>query len=160
MAIFVFASFFSLLSDSGLAVAIIQRKVRSDQDIFSLFVIAVIIGSLLGLLFGIVVGPISASFYNNQVYISIAWLLAVSLFLYSTSIVSWALLFRDKRFKTIGFSNFLLQILSPLFAIYLAWKGFSGYSLIYQSIFSSALRFIIVYFLAPVKFYKKINFEL
>ncbi len=158
VAVFVFVSFFQLISDSGLAAAIIQKKSLSDRDIFSLFIITIILGVFLAVIF-ILSAPVVAGFYNNPEYLKIVPLLSISLFLYSAHIVPSAALYRDKRFKAVGIANFSVQILSSLFAIYLAWKGYSYYSLVYQAIFQSVIRFIIVIWISPIKMYKEINFS-
>ena len=158
VAVFVFVTFFQLISDSGLAAAIIQKKELSEQDIFSLFVFTVISGIILAILFALA-GPIISNFYGNKEYTKISALLSISLFLYAIHIVPSATLYRDKRFKAIGTTNFVVQILSALFAIFLAWKGFSYYALVYQAIFQSLIRFVIVIWLAPITFYKRIGLK-
>ena len=159
VAVLVFVSFFQLISDSGIAASIIQDKELTTQEIFSLFVISLILSVLLAIMF-FLLGPLIANFYKNNEYIKISALLSISLFFYTAHIVPWATMYRDQRFKAIGYVHLIVQILGAIFAIILALKGFSYYSLVYQSILQAASKFFIVIFLAPVSFTKQINFRI
>ena len=157
VAVLVFVTFFQLVSDSGMAASIIQRKELTQQEIFSLFIVSVILAIALAVAF-ICMGPLIAKFYNNKEYIKISVLLSISLFFYTAHIVPWAMLYRDQRFKAIGYVQLIVQILGTVFAILLALKGFSYYSLVYQSIIQAASKFIIVIFLSPISFTKEREF--
>lgn len=157
VAVLVFVAFFQLISDSGIAASIIQRKDLTLQEIFSLFIISIILGLALAALF-LFAGPLIANFYNNNEYIKISALLSITLFFYTAHIVPWATMYRDQRFKAIGYVHLTVQILGAIFAIILALKGFSYYSLVYQSILQAFGKFIIVIFLAPISITKEIKF--
>lgn len=157
VAVFVISAFFSLISDSGLAVAIIQKRELTSQDIYSLFIITLFSGIVLSSVFALS-GPLISDFYNNSVYLKITPLLAISLFFYSAHIVPSATLYRDNRFKAIGIITFTVQFSSAILAIILAWQGFSYYALVYQAIFAAVLKFLIVIILSPVRLHRKINF--
>jgi polysaccharide transporter, PST family len=158
VAVVVFVTFFQLISDSGIAAAIIQRKDLTIEEIFSLFIVSLILSTILAILFSLA-GPLIAKFYNNQEYVKICILLSISLFFYTAHIVPWATMYRDQRFKAIGYVHLTVQILGAVLAIILAMNGFSYYSLVYQSIFLAASKFLIVIILAPITFVKRIRFE-
>lgn len=158
VAISTIAGFFILLSDSGFAVAIIQRKDLNNIDLYSLFIITILIGIFLGTIFWLS-GPLISKFYDNNEYDKIAGYLSISLFFNSLCTVPSAILFRDKRFRAISLANLSVQISAALFAIFLAIKGFSYYSLIFQSVFQAFLKFLIQFILAPVKFYRQVSFK-
>jgi PST family polysaccharide transporter len=67
-------------------------------------------------------------------------------------------MYRDQRFKAIGYVHLSVQILSAIIAIILALNEFSYYSLVYQSIIQASSKFLIVIFLAPVTISKEIHF--
>lgn len=157
VAVLVFVTFFQLISDSGIAASIIQRKELTSQEIFSLFIISIILSIVLAVLF-ICAGPLIANFYNNKEYIKISALLSITLFFYTAHIVPWATMYRDQRFKAIGYIQLIVQILGTVFAIILALKGFSYYSLVYQSILQAVSKFFIVIFLVPISKTKEIKF--
>ena len=150
VAVFVIIYFFQLLSDSGIAASIIQRENINNSEIFSLFIVSISVGLLLAGFF-ISIGPLIASFYRNLEYKKIVPLLSISLFFYTAHLVPWAILYREKRFKTIGIITITVQLLPAVLGIILAFNNFGYYSLVYQSIFQSVLKFIIVLFISPIK---------
>lgn len=149
VAVFVIIYFFQLLSDSGIAASIIQRKDLTESEIFSLFLISLLIGLVLSVSF-LTLSPLIAAFYKNNVYYKITPLLTIALFFYTAHLIPWALLYRKKKFKTIGIVQTIVQIVPAILGIYLAFNNFSYYSLVYQSIFQSILKFILVLYLSPV----------
>ena len=153
VAVFVITYFFQLLSDSGIAASIIQKKDLTESEIFSLFIISLLIGLVISVSF-LTFGPLISEFYNNPVYNKIIPLLSISLFFYTAHLIPWAMLYRNKRFKTIGIVQTTVQIIPAILGIFLAFNNFSYYSLVYQGIFQSVLKFILVLYLSPLKFSK------
>lgn len=159
VAVFVITYFFQLLSDSGIAASIIQKKDLNESEIFSLFIISFLIGLIISVSF-FTLGPSSiSSFYKNPVYNKITPLLSISLFFYTVHLIPWALLYRNKKFKTIGIVQSIVQIIPAILGIILAFNNFSYYSLVYQSIFQSILKFILVLYLSPIKI-SKLDFSI
>ena len=154
----VFINFFQLLAESGLSAAVIQRKDFSYNEFYSLFLITIGIGLLLGSLF-YVAGFLIADFYENNVYQNIAHLLAISLFFNALNTIPSAMIFREKKFKEIGIRDICVKIASGILSIILAFKGFSFYSIIYGNILSAILIFILNLHLSKLKISRKINFR-
>ncbi|WP_202928159.1 lipopolysaccharide biosynthesis protein [Cyclobacterium salsum] len=147
----VFITFFNLLSDIGIAPAIIQSQNLGRDDIQSIFSFSVIIGFLLAIIFYLSSEAI-ASFYNEPELVNVGHLLSITLIFNTFKIVPQALVVKKLQFKHIGIINVSIQLLSGILAIYLAYTGFSYYALVYKSIFDSVLLFILFYWMAKLNY--------
>ena len=152
----VFTNFFYILSDSGLSVAVIQKRSFSNKEFFSLFILTFFLGISIATIFYFS-GYLIADFYNNTVYVNISALLSISLFFNTINTVPAAILLRQKKFKEIGIRKVTVQIVTGIFAIYLAYNNFSYYSIIYRSILVSILIFLFNLKLSGLKFTRNIR---
>jgi len=146
----VFLAFFNLLSNFGIGPAVIQKKELSDEEISSIFSFSILFGFGLALIFYFI-SPMIASFYNNDVITDIARLMSLAILFQSLKVVPNALNLKKLRFKEIGIISIAVYVVSGIVAIILAYKGFSYYALVINSILSGLLAFIAFYILEPVK---------
>jgi teichuronic acid exporter len=146
----VFTSFFNLLSNLGIAPAIVQNKSLTEQDISSIFSFSIAIGLFLSAIF-FFIAPFIASFYNEPVLISLSRLMALGILFYSLQAVPNGLNRKMLRFKQIGIISVVVNIVCGIIAIILAYIGFSYYALVINSILTGFFTFIAYYILSPVK---------
>ncbi|UIK34915.1 lipopolysaccharide biosynthesis protein [Lactobacillus amylovorus] len=137
----VFTTFFTILSDIGLSVAIVQIKSLTKDDINNIYTFTVYLSIGLMIAFALFSYGI-ADFYDNKVYIKIGQLLSISLLFDSLNMVPNGILNRNKEFITIAFRTVIVYVLSVVVTIVLAFLGFSYYALVFQAILSSFLTFI------------------
>jgi teichuronic acid exporter len=137
----IFASFFTLISNMGIGPAIIQNKSLDKIDLNSIFSVTVISGFLLGLVFIILSFPLSR-FFSNESYIIIGYLLSISLFFNTINIVPASLKLKDKKFRLVAVRTTMITLISSIISIYLAYIGFSYFSIVINSILISILSFI------------------
>lgn len=154
--IIVLIYFFNILSDFGIGPAIIQNKELSQKDIESIFSFSIYLGMFLTILFCFSAEFI-ASFYKNEKLVLITRLLSLSVFFFSIRIIPYSLNLKKQRFKQIGITTVVVQIISGVVAIYLAYNDYSYFALVFKSIFDSFCTFIIFFILAPVKFQFRID---
>jgi len=146
----VFVTFFSLLSDFGLGPAVVQNRNLSNEDIKSIFSFSILLGVLLAsLFFG--AAPFIANFYEEPKLINISRLLSLAILFHSLQIIPKALNRKQMRFKQIGIISVSVQMVSGVFAITLAFYGFSYNALVLKSIFDGLVTFIAFYWLSPIK---------
>lgn len=124
--------------DSGFGIALIQRKEINNADLSTVFYTNLVISSLVFLAFfwG---APLIAMFYAEPKLVELVRVLSVLLLLYALSIVQNALLIRDLRFKfrtTIEFSS---QIISGAVGIYLAYRGYGVWALVWKTLINQLL---------------------
>jgi PST family polysaccharide transporter len=155
----VFVFFFLILSTFGLATAVIQKQHLSSQNIYSLFIITIILGIGFSLIF-FASAPIISSLYNDNEYIKITRLLSVSMFFHTVNSIPLAILTKEKKFKTIGIVTFWVGLTTGIFAILLALNDFSYYSLVYKSILESFLVFSIYFRLSKIRILGRVSFKI
>ena len=154
----VFTTFFASLSDIGLSTAIIQKKELDNDDVNSIFSLSVYYSFVLAIIFIILAWPIS-QFYGSDVYLNICLILSISLFFDALNTVPNGIMNRDKQFKKIAFRTVIVYVCSSCVAIYLAFKGWSYYSLVVQSVIYSIVTFIWNYCTTKPKFRLKIRID-
>ena len=146
----VFTTFFNLLGDIGIGVGIVQNQKLTKKHIDGIFIFCVIIAFLSAFIFFIFKGVIS-NFYENEEYNRIITLLAISVFFFIANIVPQSLLRKEKKFKTIETILVFVNLVSGIFAIVFAFKGYSFYSLVFQSIIKAIGLFVANLFFSKFK---------
>lgn len=154
----IFIAFFNVLSDVGIGVAIIQRKDLTKTDFNHLFSITVYIGIVLAVIF-FCMSKFISNIYDNSQLLYVCRLLSLLILFTCLKIVPMNLLYREKKFKYIAFTNFSVQILCGLAAIVTAYWGWGVYALVLSSILSSLLLCIIYSFKYHCHFNLKIDFS-
>jgi O-antigen/teichoic acid export membrane protein len=149
--IMVFITFFNLLADMGMGPAIIQNKSLTSKDNSTIFNFTIILGLFLSIFFYLFSYFLS-NFYSNDEYITISKYLSLSVLFYSINIVPQAILKKDRRFKTLGLIQIIINLIIGIVTIYLAYLGFSYYSLIWQAILRSFILFILFFSYSGLKF--------
>ena len=135
----VFIVFFSLLSDFGIAPAIVQFRQLTQSDLRSIFGFTFWVGLLLAILF-YAVSPLVAGFYEKETLQNICRLLSFQIFFNTLNIVPNALLFREKKFHIVAYRNVSIQISCGLLASWVAYKGGGIYALLISPIVGSLLN--------------------
>lgn len=156
--VMVFITFFNLLSDLGVGPAVIQNKTLDKKDISNLFIFTGFIGIASGIGFFYFSYFISY-FYQNNEYINIGRLLSLAVFFYTFNIIPLALNRKRKKFKLVGIINILTTLVSGSIAIYLAYKGFSYYSIVYRAIFNSFFIFLFNLIYSKIKIFFSFDFS-
>lgn len=152
----VFVTFFNLMSDFGIGPAVIQNQSLNDNDTSSIFSFSILVGITFAGLFYFA-APLIADFYNEEALYNVTRLLSLAVLFYSLQIVPAAVLKKKLRFKVIGIITVLVQVVSGTTAIYMAYAGYSYYSLVFKSVLDSLLTLIIFYYICPIRVSIKIE---
>lgn len=139
--IMVFTAFFSLMSDIGIAPAVIQSKTLNPRDVLNYFYVSIALGIGLSALF-VALSFVLVQFYDNQVYVQLGYWLTITILFSSLRIIPTALLSKEKQFKSLGILRFTAALLSGVVAIVMAYQHFSYYSLVAQSIVYAVVLFV------------------
>lgn len=150
--------FLNIFSDLGLGVAVVQRKDLTKDDISSIFSVTAYIGIILGSIFFIGARPV-ANFYNDTQLVNICHLMSIGMLFSSLNVVPNALLLKEKRFKFIALRTLIIQIILGILSIFAALAGAGIYALMFDSVFSGILVFIVTYRIYKIKFTLKINMK-
>lgn len=136
----VFTSFFTVMSNMGIGPAIIQNKQLTEEDISNIFSFNFYVAIITAVIFAVFSVPLS-KFYENNVYISIGCMLAISLFFHTMNIVPHSYLLKQKRFMAIGIRMVVVTVTSYGVAIVLAYKGYKYYALVWQAVIYAFVSF-------------------
>jgi len=131
------ASVFIIVSyvfvDSGFGTALIQRKNCTNSDYSTVFFLNLFVSVIVftGLFFA---APSIANFYNTSELINIVRVLSFLLLFYAMTLVQNTIIIRDVNFKLKTRIELISQILSGVIAIYLAYKNFGVWALIWKAL--------------------------
>lgn len=152
----VFIAFFNILSDIGIGVAVIQRKDFTERDLDHLYSLNIYIGLILSSVFFASSGIIS-SYYGNDQLLYVCQLLSLLILFTCARTVPMNLLYREKRFKYIAFTNFLVHVGCGIAAIFAALSGWGVYALVLSQVFSSFFLYVIYSFKYRRHFYFRVD---
>lgn len=137
----IFLSVSQTFVDCGFSNALIRQKNVSSADYGTAFVVNFVISlAAFGVLFGI--APFVASFYNMPELLPIMRSIAVTLIINALYTVHKVRLTKKVDFKTQSKASFSAALISGVFGIILAYKGFGVWSLVYQAICNSVLNLL------------------
>ena len=137
----VFIALFNTLSDIGIGVAVIQRKDFTNTDLDHLYSLSIYLGLFLSFILFLSSSAIS-SFYNNNQLLYVCELLCMLVFFTCARTVPMNLLYREKKFKYIAFTNLFVHVLCGVAAIIAALMGCGVYALVLSQILSAFLLFV------------------
>lgn len=154
----VFISFFSMLGDMGIGPAIIQNKSLDEKEVSNIFKFS-IFGAIIIALGFYFFSYFIAFFYNNKIYIGLGRLLSVSVFFSICNIVPNAILYKAQKFKQVGIVNIIVNVVVGILTIFLAFKGFSYYALVFDSILKNLFLFILCFKICTIKVIKGYSYS-
>lgn len=137
-AMLIFISMSVMLVDSGFGGAIVYKKNISQNDINTLFYT----NSFFSLILYLIIyscAPYIEKFYGIKDFALYLRILALTIIVYSFSIVQVAMVNRNLEFKKSSVINLLSCIISNIIAIILAYNGLGVWALILQSLLNAAL---------------------
>lgn len=137
----VFVVFFQLFCDMGFGTAVIQDRELTIKQTNDIFTWTIYIGIALQVLFIGASFPI-AYFYEDSIYIPLGIILSFTLLLNALNMIPNAVMLKLKRFKSITFRTITASIIASLLTIFLAFKGWGVYALVFQSLFTILIVFV------------------
>lgn len=153
----VFSTFFTTFSDMGFGAAIIQKKELTEKDVDNIYSFTVYSSIVLMVIFVVCAFPIAA-FYREQVYVSLGWMLSISLLFNALNMVPNGILNRNKKFISIAIRTVVVYVGSAIVTIILAFAGLRYYALAIQAILTAFFTFVWNYVTTKPHF--KIKFEM
>ena len=154
----VFITFFNLFSDLGFGIAYIQNKYLDENDRNNLFTFLVYVGIALFAIFFVFAYGI-ASFYGDDIYVPVAQLLGVNLFLTAVNVIPSADLLKNQKFLTLGIVQAISGTVAAICAVIFAKNGLSYYSIVFQGIINTCLICVTNLILVRPRFVFKIHLE-
>lgn len=125
--------------DSGFASALIQKKDRTEIDYSTVFYFNIIISLVLYAIF-YVSAPLIAAFYNIPILTDVTRISTLSIIIGGLTIVQQAKLTIDLNFRLQAVGTLSASIISGVCGIFMAYKGFGVWALVFQNLFNAFLR--------------------
>ena len=134
----VFTGLFSLLSDMGVGVAIVQYRDLTEEDYGALFGFSVLLALGLTAAF-CAASPLIAAFYGDPRLIALCCAASPQLLFATLNMVPSGLMLKERRFDAIGIRLVCATVVSGAVAIGLAVAGAGCYALVVQSALSALI---------------------
>ena len=138
----IFITLVQLFIDSGFSRAIITNQKRTQKDLSTAFFFNIGIG-IIGYLILYLASPWIACFYNMPILSSILKVTGVGVIINSLNIVQVAHYSINLDFKTPAKISIICNLFTGCLGIYLAYKGFGVWALVFQSLGGSLLSLIL-----------------
>jgi teichuronic acid exporter len=148
----------SVITDSGLSVALIQRKEVTDYHYGSVFYFNLFTGGVLTILFFLLSGVI-ADFYNQPVLKPIIKVLSLNFIIDSFIRVKSAWLKKKLKFNILNKAKILSFFLGGIVGVVMAFFHYGAWALVFQSITTGIIRNIYIIFFSGFKLKLKYSFK-
>lgn len=148
--VMIFVAVSQTIVDSGFSMALVQSKTVKDIDYNSVFYLNLVIGLVMfvTLFFS---STYIADFYDNQQISILIQSLSFNFLINACSLVHYAKLNRELKFKTITQLNISSVFISGVIALIMAYSGFGIWSLVAQILIKSIIFSGTVWFVAAWK---------
>ena len=147
--------------DSGFGSALIRKKDCTDEDYSTAFYFNIAVGIACFLILYLF-APLIASFFDTPILKDIVRVLSINLFINSLTIVQGARLTAAIDFKSQAKVSLITTILSGGIGLAMAYNGFGVWSLVYQSVASTAIRAVLLWIIThwrPQKRFSRQSFR-
>lgn len=152
----IFTNLFVLLSGMGIGPAIIQKRNLNKEDYDNIYTFSWYFALLLAIIFSIL-GFFLARLYNNNNYVFIGLILALSLLFNTVNMVPNGLLLKNQEFFKIAIRTISINVICGFLAVLMANFGFKYYTLVFNSLFNAVAIFLWNKFSIELSFKKRIK---
>lgn len=130
--------------DSGFGSALIRKNDCDDVDYSTAFYFNIVVAliSCLGLS---IFSPVIADFFNTPILKDIVKVMSLNMLIGSIAIVHGTKLTHSIDFKSQAKIGLVTAILSGLAGVFMAYKGFGVWSLVYQNLIATVLRVVFLF---------------
>ena len=132
--------------DSGFGSALIRKKDCTDADYSTAFYFNIVVGIVCFLIL-FLSAPFIANFFETPILKDISRVLGIGMFVNSLTLVQGAKLTAALDFKSQAKISLITTILSGIIGITMAYTGHGVWSLVYQSISSTIIRTILLWYI-------------
>jgi O-antigen/teichoic acid export membrane protein len=137
--------FVSLFAEMGLASALIQKKDLEERHRSSIFWFNIAAGAFVAALVA-TSAPLIARFYEAPQLVPMLRVVAINFVIGAFCLVQSAILTREMAFRKINIIGTIAMTVAGVVAIVLAYRGFGVWSLVWQSLASSIVLLIGLWF--------------
>lgn len=141
----IFFAFSNMVIESGFSNALIQKIDRTESDYSTIFFFNLLVsGSIYIILF--FTAPLISKFYNTPELTLLTRVLSLNLLIGSFSIVQQARLKIMFDFKTMALITMISVIISGVFGVILAYRGFGVWALVGQNLSAAFIKTVLLFY--------------
>lgn len=133
--------------DSGFSNALIRKQDRSEVDYSTVFYFNIVVGLVLYFILYFS-APLIADFYKTPVLTELTKVIGLTLLINSLAVVQRARLTVIIDFKTQAKASFVSVLIGGGIGVYMAYSGMGVWSLIMQTIISSSINTLLLWYFA------------
>lgn len=133
-----------VVSEFGLATAIVQAKDLRSYHLNTIFIINLIIGTILTSLF-CALSPLAAWYFKSPILIPIMLLTSVIFFILSTGLVHKAKLARDVNFKALSMAEIAGYVVYLFMLSLLGWMGKGVWAFVWAKVGQQSIETIVMW---------------
>ncbi|SDY49941.1 lipopolysaccharide biosynthesis protein [Nitrosomonas halophila] len=146
----VFVAFMLMMSEAGLAPALIQKQDLSETSLRNVFAIVIVINLGLMLLLNLL-APAMANFFDEDRLIPILQVLSLRFLLSIFGTLPSVRLYRDLKFKHLSLMHLAATILGSILTLILAFVGLGVWALVLGNLLTSLFNVVTLNVIAPIR---------
>ncbi len=146
----IFFAIAGTLKDAGIGQALIRKQYETEEDINTVFWFNIASNAVFGGAFYLA-APWIADIFNEPALIWLTRISAIMMFVTSSAGVHWTLYTKRKDFKTPAIIGTITTMIGMPITVYLAYTGWSYWSIVISGIVTNLLGLIIVWIISPWK---------
>jgi O-antigen/teichoic acid export membrane protein len=136
--ILIFMAVGQTLMDSGFGSALIWKKSPTENDYSTVFYFNISISVVLYAIF-FFLAPVISRFYNEPLLVDLIRVICLNFIILSFSLIQQTILQKRVDFKLLAYANIAGSLLAGAVALYMAFKGFGVWAIVYQILVKSLL---------------------
>lgn len=156
----IFITLGTMMVDSEMGGALLRKKEINRVDYSTLFYYNLVVSIFIYIVL-FVCAPFIAEFYDKSLLTDVIRIVSLAIVIHSFRVVQQIMVFRDLDFKSFAIISIISGILSLVLAIFLAYKGYGYWALVWQIIASALLNVVLLGFrnrFIPVLQFSKASF--
>lgn len=134
---------FSSISEAGIGAALIQKKEVNNDYKNTAFTLSLIIGAFVAAIMSISSGLIANLIMGDKELKEPLMWMSLTILFYGINSINFSWMRRNLKFLKAGMISLTSFLISDIFSIYLALKGFGYYAILSRAVSSSILSFLI-----------------
>lgn len=142
--VMVFITILRVFIDSGLGVALIQKKDADELDFSSVFYFNIVICVVLYIVMYFM-APVLADFYDKEIMLPLIRVISLVLIISGVKNIQQAYVSRNLMFKRFFFSTLGGTLFSAFLGIIMAWRGWGVWALVAQQLSNDAIDTLILW---------------
>ncbi|PKN13529.1 MAG: colanic acid exporter [Deltaproteobacteria bacterium HGW-Deltaproteobacteria-4] len=138
------SGFVGIFAEMGLGAALIHQQKIDDEQLSSVFWLNLFLGVVLTAVF-VLAAPLVADFYNEPLLLGITIVVALNFIINALTIVQRILATKALDFQTLAISEVASTLISGGIVLFLAYQGYSYWSIVWQTLIISVVSNIILW---------------